>query len=102
MTNIHTPGPWRRFGGYMDGYGIVGDRKTIVRIVGDDSMDLDRHSADATLIAAAPELLEAAKWILRSAGYENGEAPPTLQELTVEVSRLDRLRAAISKAEEKG
>lgn len=57
----HTPGPWRRFGSYMNGYCVAGDVRTIVRIVGDGSMDLDRHSADATLIAAAPDLLHACR-----------------------------------------
>lgn len=70
MGDKHTPRPWRRFGGYMDGYGIVGDGKTVVKMVGDNSMDLDRHSADATLIAAAPDLLRACQVALDALGCD--------------------------------
>lgn len=49
---------------------------------------------------AIPDLLEAAVWVLRSAGYENGEALPTLHELTVGRHHLDRLRAAVQKAKD--
>ena len=44
---------------------------------------------------ATPDLLEAAVWVLRSAGYENGEALPALHELTVNRRYLDKLRAAV-------
>ena len=56
----------------MDGYGVIGDeyRKTVVKLVGDNSMDLDRHSADATLIAAAPELLAACQVALDALGCD--------------------------------
>ena len=69
-----TPLPWQRFGGYMDGYGIVGDGKTVVRRVGDNSMDLDRHSADAKLIVRAcnahSDLLAALLYLDRKFGHK--------------------------------
>ena len=51
----------------------------------------------ARLMAAAPELLEALQGVVRSAGYESGEAEPSLCELNVSISSLDQARAAIEK-----
>ena len=47
--------------------------------------------------AAAPELLEALRGVVRSAGYESGEAEPSLCELNVSISSLDQARTAIEK-----
>lgn len=52
----HTPGPWQ-----FDGYGVFNqNNEPIAQIVGARSSVI--HSANARLIAAAPELLEAAEW----------------------------------------
>ena len=47
------------------------------------------------LEAKIAEMLEAAEWILRDAGYEKGEAPREMMALRVSRFRLDNLRAAI-------
>lgn len=47
---------------------------------------------------AVPEIIVAAEWVLKSAGYENGEAAPGLQELRVGRHHLDTLRSALAKA----
>lgn len=62
MTTKHTPGPWRYEAG-RDGrppYVIRGTEGGFV-VVG---MTADRQEADARLIAAAPELLQALEAIV--------------------------------------
>lgn len=54
--------------------------------------------ANARLIAAAPDLLNALDSILANAGYTSGHAEPTLRELNVNIEYLDRARSAIAKA----
>lgn len=48
---------------------------------------------------AAPELLGALRRILENAGFTNGEAEPSLRELTVNIDALQWAREAIAKAE---
>ena len=67
--NKHTPGPWTRY------TSVIKSRKAdciVVRLpaltdcVGDESPEqIERWDADARLIAAAPELLEALQDLLR-------------------------------------
>lgn len=52
-------------------------------------------------INAHDELVDATKWVLRSAGYEKGEASDKLHELSVGRQQLDSLLTAASKAKEK-
>jgi hypothetical protein len=56
------------------------------------------RKTNARLISAAPELLEAAKWVIRNAGIEN-DPQTDLGALSVSKKYLLDLRAAISKAE---
>jgi len=56
----------------------------------------ERHKADARLIAAAPELLDALKGLLREAPTPGGNFESTLYVTTV---ALEAARAAIAKAE---
>lgn len=104
MSGKHTPSPWIALGCNLWGARsqLVARWGTFRFSDGSKAQPVAPTEADAQLIAAAPELLEAAKWILRSAGYENGEALPTLRELTVGIPHLDRLRTVISKAEKEG
>lgn len=104
-TAKHTPGPWR----YRD------DRSDIVSCVswyqepldGDDGLptrivDLvgamggDNTTADAKLIAAAPELLEACRAALRMC-----EAMESSGNMVVVYNAHDAIKGAIAKAEGK-
>ena len=60
MTEKHTPGPWRVVGSEVWGcrFRLADGRGTY------DEKDRRRRNANAQLIAAAPELLEAAKLAL--------------------------------------
>lgn len=79
-VRAHTPGPW-----YLDGTGI----RTMVR--GSDAtivalrhrLPSGTHEANASLIAAAPELLEALRYAIK-------QAP--------DLATVPRIAAAIAKA----
>lgn len=112
METKHTPGPWhveRRFSCWA-----IVDSKPSDLAYQDDAprfyngepcgsvtsrgRTVEELEANAKLIAAAPELLDALQWILRSAGYENGQAPETLRELRAGRKYFDQARAAVAKA----
>ena len=88
----HTPGPWHvselNAAGNFDPYSIFIEPNIAVierKVVGQDQNDM----ADARLIAAAPDLLEAAEHILAILDH------PTR---SVSILDADKLRAAITKA----
>ena len=56
------------------------------------------HKVNA-LEASNAALITAAQWVLRSAGYEKGEASNKLIELRVSRTRLDDLRQAVHDAD---
>ena len=66
-TTKHTPGPWRWTHGELDT--VHGTLYRYSTISADDTeiaevnKHLPEHHANARLIAAAPELLEAAEWL---------------------------------------
>jgi len=80
MKNKHTPQPWRSndFSSSVYGY-IFGDKQAICRVF----LDGDECEANARLIAAAPELLEALQGVMY---WDNGKP------------EWDDARAAIAKA----
>ncbi len=83
----HTPGPWNVLEFKESLHITGGPRKrglSLARIVLDD----DEDKANARLMAAAPELLEAAEWLLAEAARESGHFESAKQ-----------LRKAIAKAE---
>jgi len=89
----HTKGPWRRFGGMVDGYGITSDKAVILPRDGFNGL---HHDANARLIASAPDLLEACKSVrvmLSVWSIDPYKSPNTLLTL---VEGLDK---AIQKAE---
>ena len=96
----HTPGPWRRFAN------SIKSRKAgcvIVRLpaltdrVGDETPEqIERWDADARLIAAAPELLEALELALGSHNRLLLSDPPKDAWVFNEVEA--KARAAIAKA----
>ena len=91
MTHTnHTPGPWITNGGQIEteqGVYNGGIIATVGIVNHQDATDI----ANARLIAAAPELLKAAKSIIGWLG------PPP--DLALKTSACDRLRDAIAKAE---
>ena len=95
MTTKHTPGPWRfvtRATVHMSEHNIaeVGTWKVCAK------QGAVTTSADARLIAAAPDLLEALEAML--ATYECAPEYPTEEE-SEEMSLVDaKARAAIAKA----
>ena len=60
MENKHTPGPWRVEWSDDSGmYYIRADRCTVADAIVVGTYDMDEEDANAALIAAAPDLLEA-------------------------------------------
>jgi hypothetical protein len=95
MSTKHTPGPWRaHYSKRFENYSIFGGGKSTdahwICITKCESTPRD-HEANARLIAAAPELLEAAQVALNY--IENTES-----ELGITLRSGDMLRAAIAKA----
>lgn len=90
----HTPGPWKvvENGGRM--VGVMKGRSWVVYKSGNDCMMTDELEANANLIAAAPDLLEALELLLLTRTQERH-----LQGLKPGESPLhDRCHAAIAKA----
>ena len=95
--SAHTPGPWRVIGGGLHiasdnapGHVIV-CRTGRLGMVGDEpKQTLARWEADAHLIAAAPDLLEALEEFLKA--YDSDEL------FGDDPSEVEKARAAIAKA----
>jgi hypothetical protein len=112
----HTPGPWGFYGephGYhvgrdMTELALVKASEPVARITGQDTVE--QEEANARLIAAAPELLEACETCLRllesedlDANKFDGEArrklvPRLPGDLARRRSQAELLRAAVAKA----
>ena len=100
MNTQHTPGPWRDdFEGEPD-WGSqtiiqVGAGSTLIAdvCVTDDCISDDEHAANARLIAAAPELLEALQCLLAMPDYDGA-----ISTSTVRRGAKHAARAAIAKA----
>ena len=93
MNTQHTPGPWK-----ITSLEFIDDSLGggIARVYSRQTRSLEELEANARLIAAAPEMLEALKdqekfWVMREA--ELGLLSTKANEL------LARIRAAIAKAE---
>lgn len=91
----HTPGPWYAHWGHPTTSRVASIKSPsryvgleVADVYGTDERDLDNeNTANAHLIAAAPELLEALE-ALEDAGYLNDIYAPT----------AEKVRAAITKA----
>ncbi len=101
----HTPGPWKvgQYLGSLSSFHVhmdVGDKgrgADIVEAV--CGLDTAQRLANARLIAAAPDLLEAAKLGLRAAeGWVKDQLEGTSM-FAAAMQELDPIRAAIAKAE---
>ncbi len=90
--NTHTPGPWTVR--HLTGFPLMIATQPDADGFGEPIADTSRHMlpaealANARLIAAAPDLLEALKWALEHAEWSNDTETGT-----------DPIRAAIAKAE---
>lgn len=114
-TGKHTPGPWYAdaYGDDCDGIGVCAKGKGIVADVDSDYCDTDEMHANAHLIAAAPDLLEALKAIRGIAASSakvshfmdglpeeiTGRPNPRRDTATAEDTLLAQIDAAIAKAE---
>lgn len=99
----HTPGPWQ-----IDSDGNIDSNSGLVALVYRNA--IDRGSAEeatnANLIAAAPDLLAALRWLEAKARdvYEQLAPPKGLQQIAVQGALSEALlaaRDAIAKAEGK-
>ena len=102
----HTPGPW--FASPYEGFGPMttvrqGCPKTGMRIASTfettTPVHIERSEANARLIAAAPELLEAIQLILDQVDYTNGAC--SMAEMVgacLDARFIDQARNAIAKA----
>jgi hypothetical protein len=120
----HTPGPWHSQECYIPtptdlGY-ENGDRYMMALVYsGDDDdergimegsvicrmsdMPGEEQNANAHLIAAAPDLLEAADYLIHSIGKSGWvDASPLVAERRARVGEVNALRAAIARAKGKG
>lgn len=89
----HTPGPWR-WNHFPDNESYLEDSHSASVIEGSIvTADNEEREANARLIAAAPDLLEAARYVIEDAV---SDMPATARVTKIS---LDALRAAIAKAE---
>lgn len=88
----HTPGPWHINAVRCEGDNVFAGNRRICNVYGD--IGQDPFKANARLIAAAPELLEALKLYHR--GWTHGDGNIDTMEIMAEAS--EKARAAIAKA----
>ena len=98
MKGKHTPGPWRRYYGSMSCAGIasVDDKVNICVMCDADPSQQQEVEADAALIAAAPDLLEALKDIIACCRITG---PVGNYAYIISDERREAAKAAIAKAE---
>ena len=100
-SDEHTPGPWRytkRFGRYS-----IGEESGAMRLIAtlDSSHSFDGRSldADARLITASPDLLDALKSVSQTLAWNaRGECRGFSDDLLPTNDALDKAKAAIEKA----
>ena len=93
----HTPGPWKHSGSTWDDVIELHDSKDVY--IGEVQRESAVDDANAALIAAAPELLEALKAITDCVHMEG---PAGTTAYLISDSRMDAAKVAISKAEGRG
>ncbi len=97
MAEQHTPGPWEATRGYNPQI-RAGETFICSPMATRDSiggMQIGEIAANARLIAAAPDLLEAAQFVMRCIESPH---PGTLERVADRTIAENKLRAAIAKA----
>lgn len=96
----HTPGPWLvdrdpRIGMAWNNHIVDQHGNAVCFMAHSNGRDTERDEANASLIAAAPDLLEALQEVLAT-NRATSRLPKTVLEAEL---MLDRIRAAAAKAE---
>lgn len=94
MNTQHTPGPWHRTNGYAFIHNALGGEVAKITSSIDSDAQMEEHEANARLIAAAPELLDALKRMTEAAKDILGE--PSTSEGYFDITEAEKL---IAKAE---
>lgn len=95
----HTPGPWRIKQSSANGNNFIYPEGSEDAICGVRfHLDFDAHEANARLIAAAPDLLEAVEVLLGGLEAEYPESKFGIDFRTQMRIRMNKARAAIAKA----
>lgn len=101
MPNAWTPGPWDKIV-RMEGYTAVGANALIARVFSPTFRDIKTETANAHLIAAAPELYAALEEIsdaLEGAKAADPEASiEFFEDVEIEAGWRKRLKDALAKA----
>lgn len=98
--NMHTPGPWEFSPSRSGGFVIAGRNKPdgypVLPYLARTMNFPKEHEANARLIAAAPNLLEALEWLIEDVEYTRSDfvGQPT----QVRNSSVAMAKAAIAKA----
>lgn len=101
MTQAHTPGPWTahpietRFG---PPYTPVSAKTLIARVYSEDFEDYAQSEANARLIAAAPQMLDALEAILQDVPADVEEWAERYETFHLSVSAMKSACAAIRAA----
>ena len=89
----HTPGPWENHKWNCEEHQISANGGTISLVSHSHSLVPEAEAdANARLIAAAPDLLEACRAAILAIGEWTGKAPPTLN------TAFEKCMAALAKA----
>jgi hypothetical protein len=92
--SAHTPGPWRYLPGDVPAFRPIVQRGSEGGFIV-QGLSREREDADAKLIAASPELLEALEELVEIASVLE---PTCLGDGRAKENRIDRARAAIALA----
>ena len=107
MSEKYTPGPWNanftRFSGWVVGFHITDPKHGSLRPICEaydktGAMNPDEIAANARLIAAAPELLEACLAMIEWDDRENDHAVDFYKRMELCELAFQKARAAIAKA----
>ena len=90
-TNKHTPGPWR-YVGHFGTHCLDSNGRCIADAPHPNGMSEEEGFANARLIAAAPELLEALEYL---AGFEKNADWDGYKAVTMAKSAIAKARGAL-------